>query len=240
MNERYARQLLLPEIGEIGQAKLAAGRVLLIGAGGLGSPAALYLAAAGMGTLALADSDVVELSNLNRQIAHSTSRLDVPKVDSAAGMLCDLNPDIQVITHHMRVDEQNITALIADYDFVLDCSDNFATKFMINDACTTAGKPFCHAGVMGFSAQLTTWLPGCACFRCIFRQPPSGPQNKAVLGVAAGVAGTLQALEAIKFITGAGELLTNTLLTTDCLTSEFHRVALPIHHACTCQTGGLT
>jgi len=232
MNDRYARQLLLPEIGELGQAKLAAGRVLLIGAGGLGSPAALYLAAAGMGTIALADSDVVELSNLNRQIAHATSRLDIAKVDSAASVLRDLNPEITILTHHMRVESDNIVALIADYNFVLDCSDNFATKFMINDACTAAGKAFCHAGVMGFSSQLMTWLPGCTCFRCIFRQPPPGPQNKAVLGVAAGLAGTLQAMEAIKFITGAGELLTNTLLTIDALSGEFHRVALPKNLHC--------
>ncbi|MCL2530647.1 MAG: HesA/MoeB/ThiF family protein [Oscillospiraceae bacterium] len=231
-NERYTRQLLLNEIGEAGQAKLAAGRVLLIGAGGLGSPAALYLAATGVGTIALADSDVVELSNLNRQIVHSTSRIDAPKVDSAAGVLRDLNPEVAVITHHMRVEPDNIAALIADYDFVLDCSDNFATKFMINDACTAAQKPFCHAGVMGFSSQLMTWLPGCTCFRCVFRQPPPGPQNKAVLGVAAGLAGTLQAMEAIKFITGAGELLTNTLLTIDALQGEFHRVTLPRNLQC--------
>jgi len=235
---RYARQLLLPEIDDAGQAKLKAGRVLLIGAGGLGSPAAMYLAAAGVGTLGLCDFDIVELSNLNRQVLHSTSRVGAPKIDSAAGVLRDLNPEITVITHEGLVTEDNIQALITDYDFVLDCTDNFAAKFMINDACTTACKPFCHAGVMGFSSQLMTWLPGknLPCFRCIFREPPKGPQNKAVLGVAAGVAGTLEAMEAIKFLTGAGKMLTGTLLSCDALEGEFLRVKLPpADSSCVCQ-----
>jgi len=226
---RYARQLLLPEIDEAGQEKLKAGRVLLIGAGGLGSPAAMYLAAAGVGTLGLCDFDVVELSNLNRQVLHSTSRVGQPKIASAAGMLRDLNPEITVNMHEGLVTNENINELIAGYDFVLDCTDNFAAKFMINDACTAARKPFCHAGVMGFSSQLMTWLPGkgLPCFRCIFREPPKGPQNKAVLGVAAGIAGTLEAMEAIKFLTGTGKLLTGTLLSCDALEGEFLRVKLP-------------
>jgi len=226
---RYARQLLLPEIGEAGQAKLATGRVLLIGAGGLGSPAALYLTAAGVGTIGLCDFDVVELSNLNRQVLHSTSRLNTPKITSAAGVLRDLNPEVTIHTHEGLVTDENIQGLIANYDFVLDCTDNFESKFMINDACVATGKPFCHAGVMGVSGQLMTWLPGknLPCFRCIFRGPPAGPQNKAVIGIAAGVAGVLQAMEAIKFLTTAGKMLTGTLLSCDTLEGEFLRVNLP-------------
>ena len=226
---RYARQLLLPEIDEAGQLKLKAGRVLLIGAGGLGSPAAMYLAAAGVGTIGLCDFDVVELSNLNRQVLHSTSRLGTPKIASAKAMLADLNPEVTINTHKGLVTEENIYGLIANYDFVLDCTDNFAAKFMINDACTAAEKPFCHAGIMGFCGQLMTWLPGLGlpCFRCVFREPPKGPQNKAVLGVAAGVTGTLEAMEAIKFLAGAGKLLTGTLLSCDTLAGEFLRVNLP-------------
>ena len=235
---RYARQLLLPEIDEAGQEKLKAGRVLLIGAGGLGSPVAMYLAAAGVGTIGLCDFDVVELSNLNRQVLHSTSRVGTPKIASAKAMLADLNPEVTIHTHEGLVTEENIHGLIANYDFVLDCTDNFAAKFMINDSCTAAKKPFCHAGIMGFSGQLMTWLPGkgLPCFRCVFRQPPKGPQNKAVLGVAAGLAGVLQAMEAIKFLTGAGKLLTGTLLSCDALESEFLRVKLPpADPGCVCQ-----
>jgi len=226
---RYARQLLLPEIDEAGQQKLAAGRVLLIGVGGLGSPAALYLAAAGVGTVGICDFDVVELSNLNRQVLHSTSRLNSPKVQSAAGQLRDLNPEISIITHELFVTDENIQSLIANYDFVLDCTDNFAAKFMINDACTAIGKPFCHAGIMGFCGQLMTWLPGGAapCLRCVFPIPPKGPQNKAVLGIAAGVTGSLQAMEALKFLLDAGDFLTSTLLSCDVLAGEFLRVKLP-------------
>jgi len=226
---RYSRQLLLPELGEAGQEKLKQGRVLLIGAGGLGSPAALYLAAAGVGVLGICDGDVVEPSNLNRQILHGTGNLGQAKTSSAKASLTGLNPDIQVIAHNGFVTPESIQELIAPYDFILDCTDSFAAKFMINDACTHAGKAFCHAGIGGFSGQLMTWLPGIGapCFRCIFREAPKGPQNRSVMGAIAGVVGCLQAMEAIKFIAGIGKPLTGTLLSCDALEGEFLRVKLP-------------
>jgi len=201
----------------------------LIGAGGLGSPAALYLAAAGVGTIGICDGDVIELTNLNRQILHSTGRLGHAKTKSAKTTLANLNPEIRIDIHEGFATSESIQVLITGYDFILDCTDSFAAKFMINDACTRADKAFCHAGVAGFSGQLMTWLPGIGapCFRCIFRAPPTGPQNKSVIGASVGVVGCLQAMEAIKFLSGAGKLLTGTLLSCDAFEGEFLRVALP-------------
>jgi len=229
--QRYARQISLREIGPEGQEKLQASRCLLIGAGGLGSPAALYLAAAGVGTLGICDGDAVERSNLQRQILHSTGRIGQKKTASARETLAALNPNTKIVIHDCFVAPGNINEIIASYDFVLDCTDSLEAKFLINDTCVRAGKPFCHAGVLRFQGQLMTWLPGrgLPCFRCVFRElPPSEPiAEKGVLGAAVGVVGCLQAMEAIKYFTGAGRLLTGTLLTFDALRGDFRQIALP-------------
>ena len=229
--ERYSRHILLREIGPLGQEKLKNARVLVIGAGGLGSPAAMYLAAAGVGTLGICDGDAVDRSNLQRQIIHTTSRLGQKKAMSAQATLADLNPNIQILAYDCFAGPENIPQIMENYDFILECTDNFDSKFLINDACVRAGKPFCHAGVMKFSGQLMTWLPGRGfpCYRCIFREipPPMATCKQGVLGAAVGVIGCLQAMEAVKFITGAGRLMTGTLLTFDTLEGDFRQIALP-------------
>ena len=230
---RYSRQIRLAEIGIAGQKKLAAGSVLVIGAGGLGSPAAMYLAAAGVGRIGIADGDAVDLSNLQRQILHSEADLGRPKVESAADTLHGINSGVRIDAHHVLVTLENIAGLVNDYDIVLDCTDNFESKFMINDGCVSAGKPFVHAGIAGFTGQLMTVIPHeTSCYRCIFEEPPEAGSvptcsQTGVLGGTAGVIGTLQALEAIKFLTGAGELLTGRMLTFDGLTTKFRTVPFP-------------
>lgn len=231
--ERYARQLSLSEIGAEGQEKLFAGRVLIIGAGGLGSPAAMYLAAAGVGAIGIADADEVDLSNLQRQIIHTTADLGRLKAVSASETMSAINPDIQVNEYPFRVTEDNISNLIKDYDIVLDACDNFETKFLINDACVKAKKPFVHAGILRFSGQLMTYVPGKGpCYRCIFGDIPPKEEiptvrEMGVIGAVAGVIGTLEAMEAVKYLTGAGELLTGCLLTYDALRAEFRKIKLP-------------
>ena len=231
--ERYSRHIILKEIGVKGQKKLLNAKVLIIGAGGLGAPAALYLAAAGVGTIGIVDADVVDLSNLQRQVIHTTDDIGKKKVDSAAQTMRQINPDITVNTYHEYVSSQNILKLIEDYDFILDGTDNFPAKFLINDACVMAKKPFSHAGIIRFKGQLTTVIPGeSPCYRCIFRDPPPKDavptcKQAGVIGAMGGVIGSLQAMEAIKYITGAGELLTGYLLTYDALTMEFRKIKLP-------------
>ena len=231
--ERYSRHIILKEIGVKGQKKLLNARVLIIGAGGLGAPAALYLAAAGVGTIGIADADVVDLTNLQRQVIHTTEDIGKKKVDSAAETMRRINPDITVNTYYEYVSSANILKLIEDYDFILDGTDNFPAKFLINDACVMAKKPFSHAGIIRFKGQLTTVIPGVSpCYRCIFRNPPPKDvvptcKQAGVIGAMGGVIGSLQAMEAIKYITGAGELLTGYLLTYDALTMEFRKIKLP-------------
>lgn len=231
--ERYSRHIILKEVGVKGQKKLLNARVLIIGAGGLGAPAALYLAAAGVGTIGIADADVVDLSNLQRQVIHTTEDIGKKKVDSAAETMRRINPDITVNTYYEYVSSANILKLIEDYDFILDGTDNFPAKFLINDACVMAKKPFSHAGIIRFKGQLTTVIPGVSpCYRCIFRNPPPKDavptcKQAGVIGAMGGVIGSLQAMEAIKYITGAGELLTGYLLTYDALTMEFRKIKLP-------------
>ncbi len=228
--ERYSRHLMLAQVGEPGQQKLLSSKVLVVGAGGLGSPAALYLAAAGIGTIGIVDADKVELSNLHRQILHRTADIGCEKVKSAEEKMHALNPDITVRPYNMWVKADNIRQIITEYDFVVDASDNFATKFLINDACFFEKVPFSHAGVLGFDGQLITVLPGeTTCYRCIFNAPPPAdavpPSSQAgLLGVLPGVIGTLQATEAIKYLLGIGNLLTDTLLTYDLLKMEFRKV----------------
>lgn len=229
--ERYSRHIILQEVGVKGQEKLLNARVLIIGSGGLGSPAAMYLAAAGVGTIGIADADKVDLSNLQRQILHSTKDVGIPKVASARETIEALNPDVRVNTCHTFVTPENIMELIEDYDFVIDATDNFASKFLINDACVIAEKPFSHAGISGFQGQLMTWVPGEGpCYRCIFKDPPpedAAGRQTGIIGAVAGVIGSLQATEAVKYIVGAGDLLTGKLLTYDALKMEFRTVKLP-------------
>lgn len=225
---RYNRHLILDGIGPEGQARLLGAKVLIVGAGGLGSPVALYLAAAGVGTLGLADGDNVSLTNLQRQVIHRTEDVGHPKVDSAERAIRDLNPDVQVIKYEEYLTEDSIRDIVRQYDFVIDGTDNFAIKYLINDACVMEGKPFCMGGINRFRGQLMTHIPGTACYRCIFPEPPTQEEVETcsmvgVLGSIAGICGTLQATEAIKYITGAGQLLTNALITFDALTMQFNR-----------------
>lgn len=231
--ERYSRHILLKEVGTKGQKKLLNAKVLIIGAGGLGSPAALYLAAAGVGTIGIADADVVDLSNLQRQVIHNTQNIGKAKVLSAKEAMEAINPDVKVITYQTFVDSTNIRELIRDYDFILDGTDNFPAKFLVNDACVMEKKPFSHAGIIRFKGQLMTYVPGQGpCYRCIFKNPPpldAVPTCKqaGVIGAMGGVIGSLQAMEAIKYITGVGELLVGYLLTYDAIKQEFHKIKLP-------------
>lgn len=230
--ERYSRHILLKQIGLRGQRRLLRGSVLIVGAGGLGSPAALYLAAAGVGRIGIVDADVVDLSNLQRQVIHATPDVGRPKVVSAAEKMRAINPDVEVVPIQDYVSAANVLDLIADYDFVIDGTDNFPTKFLVNDACVLAGKPFSHAGILRFSGQLMTYVPGeGACYRCAFKEPPPPDavptcSQAGVVGAMGGVIGSLQAMEAVKYLTGVGELLTDRLLTYDALTMRFREIAL--------------
>jgi molybdopterin/thiamine biosynthesis adenylyltransferase len=236
--ERYSRHIILEEVGAAGQEKLLASRVLIIGAGGLGAPAVLYLAAAGVGTIGIVDGDTVDLSNLQRQVIHHTADLAHPKVTSAANKMRAINPDITIRPYAERAEAANILPLLADYDFVIDGTDNFAAKFLINDACVLARKPFSHAGILRFDGQIITVLPGeTACYRCLFHAPP--PPNvvpscsqAGVLGVVAGVIGCLQATEALKYLLGKGDLVSNALLTWNALRMEFRKVRVKRNPNC--------
>lgn len=237
-NERYSRQVVLGEVGPEGQHRLRDAKVLIIGAGGLGSPAALYLAAAGVGTIGLADGDVVDLSNLNRQILHGTADLGTGKVLSAQKRLSALNPHTRVVAYPFVISAENITGIIENYDFILDATDNFDAKFLINDTCVRERKAFSHGGVLRFRGQTITVLPySSPCYRCIFPEPP--PEEVAlscsrdgILGVVPGVIGSIQATEAIKYLTGAGDLLTGRLLTLDALAMRFREVGIARNPSC--------
>jgi len=231
--ERYSRHIILSEVGVKGQKKLLNAKVLIIGAGGLGAPAALYLAAAGVGTIGIADADEVDLSNLQRQVIHTTPDLGKAKVQSAKETMEAINPDVTVNTYRTFVDADNIMDLIEDYDFIIDGTDNFPAKFLINDACVLKGKPFSHAGIIRFKGQLMTYVPGAGpCYRCVFKEPPPPEavptcKQAGVIGAMGGVIGSLQAMEAIKYIVGKGDLLTGYLLTYDALKMEFRKIKLP-------------
>jgi molybdopterin/thiamine biosynthesis adenylyltransferase/rhodanese-related sulfurtransferase len=223
---RYSRHFLLSEVGEQGQAKLLDAKVLLVGAGGLGSPTAFYLAAAGVGTLGLVDHDVVDLSNLQRQILHTNDRIGVPKVESARQTLTALNPDIQVIAYQERLSSENVMRLIQDYDVIVDGCDNFPTRYLVNDACVMAGKPNVHGSIFQFEGQASVFYPGKGpCYRCLFPEPPppgAAPScaEAGVLGVLPGLVGCVQALETIKLIVGAGKPLIGRMLYFDTLSME--------------------
>ncbi len=240
--ERYSRHILLKDVGVEGQKRLMSGKVLIIGAGGLGAPAALYLAAAGVGTLGIVDGDKVELSNLQRQIIHFAEDVSIAKVVSATQKVQALNPDVKVNAIQEHVCASNICDIIRGYDFIIDGTDNFAAKFLINDACVMEKIPFSHGGILRFTGQTMTILPGqSACYRCIFSAPP--PRNAVptcsqagVLGAIAGMLGTIQAAEALKFLAKIGTLLTNRLLTFDALEMDFRKVVL--HKQANCRVCG--
>jgi adenylyltransferase/sulfurtransferase len=233
--KRYARHIILPEVGGKGQEKLLNSKVLVIGAGGLGSPAILYLAAAGVGTIGIVDFDVVDLSNLQRQIIHNTERVGTPKVESAKRTVEMLNPDVKVITYNTRISKENIMDIIKDYDVVLDGTDNFPTRFLINDACYFAGKPLVSAAMLRFEGQVSVFdfrnKEQSPCYRCLFPEPPPpglvpSCQEAGILGSIGGIMGCIQATEAIKLILGIGEPLVGKLLIMDALSMDFRKVKL--------------
>lgn len=238
--KRYARHLILNEVGEDGQEKLLAARVLVIGAGGLGSPLLMYLAAAGIGTLGVVDNDTVDITNLQRQIVHSTANVGMAKTKSAIESLAAINPGIRVTPHHMRVTAANVAPLIAEYDVVCDGSDNFATRFLLNDACYFGRKPLVAASLLRFEGQLSTFKAydgKTACYRCLFREPPPPDliprcEEAGILGSVAGVLGTLQATETIKEVLGLGRSLAGRLLIYDALEGTTRTINVPRDPGC--------
>ncbi len=229
--KRYARHFALKEIGVKGQKKLLASSVLVIGAGGLGSPAILYLAAAGVGTIGIVDFDTVDCSNLQRQIIHQTDAVGTPKTASAGNAVRALNPDVTTRLYDCALTPDNILEVIADYDFILDCTDRFETKFLINDACVLAGKPYSHAGVVRFEGQAMTYVPGKGpCLRCLMGEVPHDAatcQSVGVLGAAVGVLGSIQAMEAVKYLTGNGDLLCGRVFSFDGLSMNVRVHRMP-------------
>lgn len=224
---RYSRHLLIPEVGEEGQLKLLNSKVLMIGAGALGSPSALYLAAAGVGTIGIIDSDTVDESNLQRQVVHTTDRVGMPKTESARLTLNALNPEVKVVEHRTRFTRDNALELASQYDLIIDGCDNFSTRYLVNDVCVMLNKPNVHGSIFRFDGQATTFVPHEGpCYRCLFPEPPPAEfapscQEAGVLGVLPGLIGTIQAIEAIKIILGKGELLTGRLISYDALTQSF-------------------
>ncbi len=235
--ERYSRQIILKEVGGKGQEKLLNSKVLVIGAGGLGAPALFYLAAAGIGTIGIVDGDRVDITNLQRQIIHFTPDVGKEKVQSAKEKINQINPDVKVITYNRRVTSQNIREIIKDYDFIIDGTDNFPAKFLINDACYFERKPFSHGGILRFQGQTMTFVPGSTCYRCIFNSPPPKGvvptcSEAGIIGSMAGILGMVQASEAIKYLLSAGDVLTDKLLFVDLLHLEFRVIDLRKNKKC--------
>lgn len=238
--ERYHRNILLPSIGIEGQKKILNAQVLIVGSGGLGSPIALYLAAAGVGHIGIIDADRVDLSNLQRQIIHSTPDLGRLKVESAQEKIERLNPDTKVTTYHTRLTSDNAEKIISSWDFIVDATDNFQTKFLINDTCIKLKKPFSHGAIRAFTGQTFTHVPGTTCYRCYLQEPPAEndvprSHETGVFGAIAGMLGTIQAAEVLKYFTGSGELLTNKLLTFDALNMKFRTMTIHKRDNCICQ-----
>ncbi|MBQ7451560.1 MAG: molybdopterin-synthase adenylyltransferase MoeB [Prevotella sp.] len=236
-SRRYSRHLLLDGFGLEGQQRLLDARVLIVGMGGLGSPIALYLAAAGVGTLGLVDGDTVSLTNLQRQIIHGTPDVGRSKVDSAAESIIRVNPEVKVEKHELFLNEDNALDIIRDYDFVVEGSDNFSAKYLVNDACVMLGKPFCIGGINRYAGQVMTHRPGTACYRCLFPEPPAREDVETcamvgVLGTIAGMLGTIQATEVVKCIVGVGEPLYNQLLTFDALSMQWNKLSFQHNEYC--------
>jgi adenylyltransferase/sulfurtransferase len=234
---RYSRHLVLKEVGAEGQRKLLESKVLLVGVGGLGSPAALYLAAAGVGTLGVVDFDEVEISNLQRQIAHHVHDLGRPKVDSAAQAIADINPDVQVVRHREGLSTANALEIVACYDVIMSTCDNFPTRYLVNDACVLTGRPMVEGSVFRFDGQVTVFVPGQGCYRCLYPEPPPpgtlpSAAESGLLGVLPGIVGTIQALETIKLLLGIGTSLVGRLLVFDALTTEFRTLRIRRNPSC--------
>ncbi len=241
---RYSRHTMLPEVGEAGQIKLLKSKVLLLGAGGLGAPTSVYLAAAGVGTIGLVDDDVVDVSNLQRQIIHAQDRVGMAKVESARIMLNGLNPDVKVIPLKFRLTSENILDVIKDYDVIVDGADNFPTRYLLNDAALKLGKPVVHASIYRFEGQITSFIPNVGpCYRCLYPSPPPPDmapscQEAGVLGVLPGIIGSLQANEALKILLGIGQSLAGRLLLFDALKTKFRELKLRRDPHCpTCGEG---
>lgn len=228
---RYNRHIILQDFGAEGQARLLKAKVLIVGMGGLGSPIALYLAAAGVGTIGMVDGDFVSVTNLQRQVIHSTPDVGLLKNESAERKLRAINPELTVVRHDCFLSENNALDIIRPYDFVLDGTDNFAAKYLVNDACLMLGKPFCMGGINRYSGQVMTHVEGSACYRCMFPEPPAYAEvetcaSVGVLGSIAGMMGTIQATECIKFLAQTGELLTDALLMFDAQSMQWTRLDL--------------
>ncbi len=241
---RYSRHTMLPEVGTAGQVKLLRSKVLCIGAGGLGSPSSMYLASAGIGTIGMIDDDVVDASNLQRQILHATDRVGMPKVDSAEKTLTNMNPDVKVVKHRTRITSDNALELIGAYDVVIDGADNFATRYLVNDCALRLGRPVIHASIFRFEGQLTVFpANGSPCYRCLYPQPPPPEEapscaEAGVLGVLPGVMGVLQATEAIKLLLNLGDTLAGRLLVYDAMKARFRELKLRRDPNCpTCGDG---
>lgn len=236
--QRYSRHIILPEVGGKGQKKIAGAKVFIVGAGGLGCPVGYYLTAAGVGSIAIIDNDIVELSNLQRQIAHSINTVGVNKAESAKKTFEALNPDVEIIALKERINNKNILDLIKNYDIIVDGSDNFPTRYLINDACVMLKKPLVSGAILRFEGQVTTIIPGEGpCYRCLFEDPPPpglvpSCQEAGVLGVLPGVIGALQATEVLKLILGKGKPLNGQLLIYEALTSNFRKVKIPKNPKC--------
>ena len=230
LTRRYSRQILLPQIGEQGQRRLAQARVLIVGAGGLGSPVGLYLAAAGIGVIGVADGDTVDLSNIARQVAHFSADVGRKKTASLADKMRAINPNVDIIVHDCFISQGNVASIFSQYDFIVDCTDSLCSKYMINDACAALQKPCCIGGVFQWGAQMITCVPGSACYRCVFpdASPAAGGmscERAGVMGTVVGMLGCLQATEALKFAAGIGGLLTDRLLTIDTLTWQISTIS---------------
>lgn len=226
---RYQRQIIMPEVGSIGQRKLLNAKVVMIGAGGLGSPSALYLAAAGVGTIGLVDFDVVDVSNLHRQILHGHKDVGRPKIESGGDTLRDVNPDVQVVGFNEPITSENAFRILEPFDIVVNGSDNFPTRYLVNDACVLLKKPLVDGSIFRFEGQATVYLPGSGCYRCVFPEPPPpgavpSCADAGVLGVLPGIIGSIQAVETMKLILGQGTSLANRLMIFDSLDMEFREV----------------
>ena len=235
--KRYSRHIIMGDVGSRGQRKLMNSKALIVGAGGLGSPSAIYLALAGVGTIGIADFDVVEISNLQRQILHHTADIGRPKLESARDNLKSYNPDVNVVLHGARLESDNALGIIGQYDLVINGADNFATRYLVNDACYLQGKPLVDGSILIFDGQATVFIPGEGCYRCLFPSPPPPGMvpncaEAGVLGALTGLVGSIQATEALKLLLGIGESLSSRLLLIDALAMSFREVKLRRDPAC--------
>ncbi len=235
--KRYSRHIIMGDVGSVGQRKLMQSKALIIGAGGLGSPAAVYLSLAGVGTVGLVDFDVVELSNLQRQILHHTPDVGRPKLQSAKDNIYAYNPDVNVVLHEVRLESDNAMEIISQYDLVVNGADNFATRYLVNDACYLLNKPLVDGSILIFDGQATVFLPGQGCYRCLFPSPPPPGMvpncaEAGVLGALTGLVGSIQATEALKYFLGIGESLSSRLLLIDALSMNFREVRLKRNPNC--------